>query len=149
MSKALTKAQADLDALRVELEAWVIVQTELQARQPAKRKPAVRRTRTELITAATTPVVSPIVLSAEVEAEAETDTSWLDLLDSAPVAAPVTASSPAPVVVPPVPTVAPVAAPVALPVAAPVETEKLSARLRREWKENKADLRATKHKPQS
>lgn len=42
MSKPLTKAQADLDALKVELEAWI-------ASQPAKpakraRKPAVKRT---------------------------------------------------------------------------------------------------------
>lgn len=146
MSKALTKAQTDLEALRVELEAWVIVQTELQAqRPPARRKPAVRRTRTELITAATTPVVSPIVLSAEVDTDTDTDTdtSWLDLLDSAPVAAPVRASSPAPVVVPP----APATAPVAQPVAAPVVTEKYSSRLRREWKENKAELKSSKNRP--
>lgn len=45
MSKALTKAQADLAALKAELEAWIASQPAKPAK-PAKRtrKPAVKRT---------------------------------------------------------------------------------------------------------
>lgn len=88
MSKALTKAQADLDALRVELETWIAVQTVLQS-EPVQRtpKPAVKRTRAELVASATSPV-QPVTSTAspvQQDEDADTDTAWLDLLsDSVP-----------------------------------------------------------------
>lgn len=87
MSKALTKAQTDLDTLRAELEAWISSQPPAPAK-PA-RKPAVKRTRAQLLAAATAlPVVLP---PAPVEVPQDVDTSWLDLLSPAPVPAPVEA----------------------------------------------------------
>lgn len=77
MSKALTKAQADLDALAKQLEAWI-------ASQPAKpvqrtRKPAVKRT------------PAPVPTASTVE---DVDTSWLDLLDPVAVTEPVVTPAP-------------------------------------------------------
>ena len=92
MSKALTKAQSDLEALRVELEAWINSQP---ATPKPARKPAVKRTRAQLLASATAPVV--VAPAAPVEDE---DTSWLDLLSTAPVAATVVAVEPAPVAAP-------------------------------------------------
>lgn len=84
MSKALTKAQSDLEALRLELEAWIATES---VKPKPTRKPAVKRTRAQLVAAATAP--------AE-----DVDTSWLDLLSPASVAAPVAVVEPAPVVAP-------------------------------------------------
>lgn len=83
MSKALTKAQTDLDTLKAELETWINSQP---ATPKPARKPAVKRTRTQLIEAAT---------AVPVEDE---DTSWLDLLMPATVAAvePAPVAAPAP-----------------------------------------------------
>lgn len=82
MSKALNKVQTDLDALKVELEAWLATAPPTLLK-PA-RKPAVKRTRTQLIAAAT---AAPVVLpAAPVGPPQEVDTSWLDLLSPAPAA---------------------------------------------------------------
>lgn len=89
MSKALTRAQADLNALKAEIEAWLATQppeavaaaraAALQSTAPKPvRKPAIKRTRVQLLEAATAPVV----------ATEDVDTSWLDLLSPAPVVAP-------------------------------------------------------------
>lgn len=102
MSKALDQCAHDLAELTKILEEFIETQTGLPAYpqpdilKPArKRKPAVKRTRTQLLEAAT---AAPVVLPA---APAEdVDTSWLDLLSPAPVAAPVAVVAPAPVAVP-------------------------------------------------
>lgn len=85
MSKALNKAQTDLDALKAELEAWIA--TAPPALPKPARKPAVKRTRAQLIAAATAaPVVLPAAPAAPVEPPQEVDTSWLDLLSPVPAA---------------------------------------------------------------
>lgn len=87
MTKALKSAQTALDTLRDELETWINNQP---ATPKPARKPAVKRTRAQLLASATAPtVVVPIVPVEDV------DTSWVDLL--APVPVP---STPAPVAVP-------------------------------------------------
>lgn len=80
MSKALTQAQTDLDTLKAELEAWIASQPPKPA-QPV-RKPAIKRTRAQLIAVATAPAV---VVPQTV------DTSWLELVSAPPVSPPVEA----------------------------------------------------------
>lgn len=100
MSKALNKVQTDLDALKAELEAWL--STAPPALPKPARKPAVKRTRAQLIAAATAALPAALV-----EPPQEVDTSWLDLLSPVPAAVVVAAPVEPPHVPEPTPTPAP------------------------------------------